>query len=344
MPPHKEKSMKLIVAVLAVGILAGVADAGDIFELHRLGAGDVAAAQAVQAPPPAAPYKEQIPGGYYHFPRPAVDSCIFTALQADSCRYACASGRITFEPPVLIVQQGSEPSKVCADSVFITIPAFRGAGKAAVPQYPQVPPFNPIWNINNGMNPLPQPPQTTLDVCEYTGFENGKCMFDCRNGDILAEEKLDNGEPGGVCASHIFRTIPSVFARRASMVRGLESMTRQEWERFVQTVREREIDDDHLSQQERREVLAEWIRRNPEDAEKLTGDMTTDYINLVLGYGRSARRGAEKRARGCLFRENKAEACVYSCDDGSDYVRPMKRPSPFGDEPVLPCPQVVFPF
>lgn len=69
---------------------------------------------------------------------------------------------------------------------------------------------------------------------------------------------------------------------RAPKEGGLENMSEQEWLRFVRTVREREYDDDHLTDEEREAVLKEWLRRNPADKDKLTGYLHLDFVNLVL--------------------------------------------------------------
>lgn len=67
----------------------------------------------------------------------------------------------------------------------------------------------------------------------------------------------------------------------------------------------------------------------------------------VLGYfegSRSADRSADKAMKVCWLKTMEKDNCVYKCKDGSTYTQPMQRPNPWENEPVLPCPQLVFPF
>lgn len=83
---------------------------------------------------------------------------------------------------------------------------------------------------------------------------------------------------------------PALSAERT----GIENLSDQEWLLFVQTVREREYDDDHLTDEERDAVLKEWVRRNPADKEKLTGHLHIDFVNLVLVSGLPGRSSERK--------------------------------------------------
>lgn len=51
-----------------------------------------------------------------------------------------------------------------------------------------------------------------------------------------------------------------------------------------------------------------------------------------------------KRIKACMFKEIKKDTCVYKCIDGSTHTQPVQRPNPWDNEPVIPCPQFVFPF
>lgn len=66
----------------------------------------------------------------------------------------------------------------------------------------------------------------------------------------------------------------------------------------------------------------------------------------VIGYfqgSRSADRAA-KAMKVCWFKTMDKDTCVYKCKDGSEHTQPMQRPNPWDQQPVMPCPQLVFPF
>lgn len=63
---------------------------------------------------------------------------------------------------------------------------------------------------------FPQPSPTTLDMCVFAEFKNNKCHFKCESGVTLITPAVKpdfiSGGPDGICATHIFRPVPSPFA------------------------------------------------------------------------------------------------------------------------------------
>lgn len=91
-----------------------------------------------------------------------------------------------------------------------------------------------------------------------------------------------------------------------------------------------------------------------EVAVSVDGAWLTDRVSGTSGFrfklaenpagDSSSVKAAGKTARACLFKETQGETCAYKCEGGTSYTRPLKKPGPWNDEPVVPCPQVVFTF
>lgn len=279
----------------------------------------------------------------------------------------------------------------------------------------QIPGFEP-WNPHPGQPyPFPQPPHGSIEICENTKLENGKCFFKCEGGEVIKEEPV---RPG-VCATHIFRPVPSPFGNK-----GLKTM--DNWNSVDLTADDGTVVSlDYVPADLGGTIKATrvWISvRNPgftggeavsarltnyyetgentPGAARETSEISLPYngwsfqakfpdldifqahhswthsfrqelavfvngrrltdgtgapaFNLKLPgrpqwadeapWGGDKKATSSKAMRYCSFSGTTGETCSYSCSDGSSYARPMKRPSPFGDEPVVPCPAVVFTF
>lgn len=67
----------------------------------------------------------------------------------------------------------------------------------------------------------------------------------------------------------------------------------------------------------------------------------------VIGYfqaPRGADRQADKKVRACVLNGYANNVCNYKCNDGSVYTQPLMTPGPWNNNPVILCPQLVFPF
>ncbi|MDA8244996.1 MAG: hypothetical protein M0025_12865 [Elusimicrobia bacterium] len=67
-------------------------------------------------------------------------------------------------------------------------------------------------------------------------------------------------------------------------------------------------------------------------------DWTYPYANKSAAAG-----SADKKIKVCWFKTAEKDNCVYKCKDGSTFTQPMQRPNPWDNEPVIACPQLVFP-
>ncbi|HOI42232.1 MAG TPA: hypothetical protein PK523_04740 [Elusimicrobiales bacterium] len=111
---------------------------------------------------------------------------------------------------------------------------------------------------------------------------------------------------------------------------------------------------------ERKEALARW------EEQTLRGELSFKGLDRLLNSAATLREmweiyqeaamkrsgpcvslekvSEEKGLRGCFFKTLRNDTCVYRCVGGASYEQPMQRPSPWDDRPVVPCPQIVFPF
>ena len=53
---------------------------------------------------------------------------------------------------------------------------------------------------------------------------------------------------------------------------------------------------------------------------------------------------ADKKIKACWLKNYEKNLCNYKCGDGSLYSQPVQIPLPWDNTPVIPCPQLVFPF
>lgn len=86
-----------------------------------------------------------------------------------------------------------------------------------------------------------------------------------------------------------------------------------------------------------------------EIAVSVNGRWLTDPVNGSHNFrfklnSREADTKGGERIKACWLKSMEKDVCVYKCKDGSTYTQPMQRPLPWNDTPVLPCPQLVFPF
>lgn len=86
-----------------------------------------------------------------------------------------------------------------------------------------------------------------------------------------------------------------------------------------------------------------------EIAVSVNGRWLTDPVNGSHNFrfkldSRAADTKAGAKIKACWLKGMEKDVCVYKCNDGSAYTRPMQRPLPWSDTPVMPCPQLVFPF
>ncbi|OGR71895.1 MAG: hypothetical protein A2089_11905 [Elusimicrobia bacterium GWD2_63_28] len=312
-----------------IGMMTGAADAADIFDLHRVGAAEaaarVAAGQVPQVPPvfPAAPWNNNWPGTFPQPQQGGIDTCVFTEFSGGKCWLKCGSGNTIAEPPLKTGPDGAM-SDTCATHVFLPLPA---------------------------------------------GRKGGRTMEDWRSVDLLAADgtqisvdyvPADLG--GKVNATHVWVSVrnPGFSGSEKVSVRLSNYYEAKPGSpEALKESKELELPFNGWSFQAKFpdmslfEAFHSW-----QNDFRQSLKATVDGANLHTGSGMGVfsfkmpgkpawaddERKAERRLKGCLFNEAQGDTCVYKCEGGKNYVRPMNRPSPFGDEPVVPCPAFVIQF
>ena len=326
--------MKWIMMAVVMAGMAGAAGAADFSDLQRLRASGLTAMAAgnwpQQPPIDAGSLWNQI-NNQHPFPQlpPAntLDTCVFTELNSGKCYFKCKSGKTLVEPPIKTNTAAGEPADVCATHIFLTRPApGLKAAKTVVDLYSvdltaadgtRV--FVDYTPVNLGARIIASPVWVSAYNPKFTGSETvtAKLMTyyeaTAYSADALketAELQLPyNGWDFQVKAPDI-----SLYEAHPS------------WH--------------HTFRQEVAvSVNGTWL------TDRVSG---TPVFRFKLAENPadegSVIKAANKDARACLFKETQGETCVYKCEGGTNYTRPMKRPGPWNDEPVVPCPQVVFTF
>ncbi|OGS05888.1 MAG: hypothetical protein A3I76_01220 [Elusimicrobia bacterium RIFCSPLOWO2_02_FULL_61_11] len=95
-----------------------------------------------------------------------------------------------------------------------------------------------------------------------------------------------------------------------------------------------------------------------EMADRLEGRGATVAIHEVVAYGpgqyyyvlgffngdRAGSSQADKKIKACVLNSYADNVCNYKCNDGSVHTQPLATPGPWNNNPVVLCPQLVFPF
>ena len=95
-----------------------------------------------------------------------------------------------------------------------------------------------------------------------------------------------------------------------------------------------------------------------EMADRLESRGATVAIHEVVAYGpgqyyyilgffngdRAGSRPADKKIKACFLNSYANNVCNYKCNDGSAYTQPLQTPGPWNNNPVVLCPQLIFPF
>lgn len=67
-------------------------------------------------------------------------------------------------------------------------------------------------------------------------------------------------------------------------------------------------------------------------------------LKVEVRIAKAAETAADKKIKSCWLKDMEKDTCIYKCSDGSAHTQPIQRPSPWSDQPVIACPQLVFPF
>lgn len=327
--------MKLIAMTLLIGMMTGAADAADIFDLHGIGAAEAAARVAAgqvpqipQVPPvfPAAPWNNNWPGS---FPQPQhgnIDTCEFTSFTDGKCWFKCASGSVIAEPPVKIGAPGA-PAEACATHVFLPVPAAGRGGRTQSEDWKSV-----ALLASDG---------TQISV-DYVAADLGGKVNATRIWITASNPKFTGTEKISARLSNYYEAKPGShesLKEASEQVLSFNGGSIQALAKFPDISL---FESFHSWQNDFRQSLTVTVNGTTLQ----TGSGMKQFMFKMSG--KPAWAGEDSKAarlpRGCLFSGSQGDTCVYKCEGGKEYSRPMNRPSPFGDEPVVICPAFVVQF
>ena len=315
--------MKWIIMTAVIAGMSGVLSAVDFQDLQRLRACEIGAQAAAwhQIPQiPPTPPTPQPPGN-------TIDTCVFTHLNEDLCYFKCKSGDTITEPPIKTNTATGDPAKTCATHIFLTRPdgQFKTA-KTVADRYSSdlqaadgTRVFVDYAPVNLGGAVTASPVWVSVRNPKFNGSEKVKArlMTYYEATSYSADALKETAELELPYTGYDFQVkAPNVGIYEAH--HSWRHNFRQEIAVSVNGV-----------------WLTDPVSGTPNFKFKMTGSPAA---------GRSVNKSADKGIKACLFKETQGDTCAYKCDDGSGYTRPMATPSPWGDEPVVPCPAVVFPF
>lgn len=244
--------------------------------------------------------------------------------------------------------------------------------------------FTDLQNLNatgiSKITPFPNP--SNPDSCYLTGLEDGLCSFKCRSGETfqikpVKPQAASVYEQCGGGDYRAARTAEQTFesygkyatAQKASetltwAVNGLKSAKA---EVTKQTLVVKGLSD-YGFRITFRAATPLAIEPGPtfsselgayermfEMADRLESRGATVAIHEVVAYGpgqyhyilgffEGGSRSAEKKIKACVLNSYANNVCNYKCNDGSVYTQPLMTPGPWNNNPVVLCPQLVFPF
>lgn len=316
--------MRLITAALLIGLMSGAADAGDLFELHGLGAGAAReAGKAYQLPPVPPVFPAQPgPGALPSRPQGGSDTCSFEELRGGQCLFRCSGGGLISEPPVMTGPAGSE-SAACASHVILS-PA--PAGSRTMEDWQSV--------------DLAADDGTVVSV-DYVPADLGGKVLATRVWVSVRNPGFTGGEAVSAKLVNYYEATP--YSAEAPKQEAELILPYNGWSYQAKFPDLSVFESYHSWQHEFRQEIAVFV-----NGRRLTDGTGRPAFSFKLpgkpAWAGGNRKAAQKGARACLFRELKEETCSYSCSDGRPYSRPAARPGPFGDGPAAPCPALVFPF
>lgn len=301
-------------------MMAGSAGAADFTGLQKMDAAAVAAQTGGW---------QQIPGFHpaHPFPMPpatppeyALDTCVNTGVEDGKCVFKCKLGGVMKEEPV-------RPG-VCATHIFRPVPAQWGAkGLKTMEDWESV-----DLLADDG----------TVVSLDYVPADLGGKVKATR---VWVSVRND-GFTGGEAVSARLTNYYEATAHSAETPREVTeiSLPYNGWSFQAKFPDLSIFEAHHAWSHSFRQEVAVFV-----NGRRLTDGSGREAFQLKLPgkpawAEQSEKSHADKAIRACSFREVKGDACSYSCSDGSSYTRPVKLQGPFGDEPVVPCPAVVFPF
>lgn len=324
--------MKLIAMTLLIGMMTGAADAADIFDLHRIGAAEaasrVAAEQIPQVPPvfPAAPWNNNWPGAFPPPQQDGIDTCLFTELADGECWFKCGSGNVIAEPPVKTGLAGA-PADACATHVFIPVPAEGRKGGRTMEDWKSV-----TLLASDG---------TQISV-DYVAADLGGKVNATRIWITASNPRFTGTEKISAKLSNYYEAKPGSHESLKEASEKVLSFNGGSIQALAKFPDISLFESFHSWQNDFRQSLT--VKVNGTTLQ--TGSGMKQFMFKMPG--KPAWAGEDSKAArlpgGCLFSGSQGDTCVYKCQGGKEYSRPMNRPSPFGDEPVVPCPAFVVQF
>jgi hypothetical protein len=280
-------------------------EAASVYE--QCGGGDYRSADKAVQPPDAGAIWAQINNQHNPFPQPptTLDYCVFTEFKNNKCLFKCESGVTLTEPAVKPDFSTGEPAGACATHIIRPVkPQF---GLKAAPASAQV-------YDSYGKYPSAAKASEVM-TWAVNGFKFARTEVTNQTivvnglGDYRFRIAYKAAAPLQIESSPVFRVELDAYERMFDM--------------------ENRLEDDGAT------VVTHEV-----------ASFEGGYY-YVLGYlpGTSDKAlSVDKKMKVCWFKTMEKDNCVYKCKDGSVHTQPMQRPNPWDDQPVIPCPQLVFPF
>ncbi len=281
--------------------------ASSIYE--KCGAEAYRGAKSAQQPPiDAGAIWNQINNQHNPFPQPAqttLDYCMFTEFKNNKCLFKCESGAILTEPAMKPDFSTGEPAGACATHIIRPIkPAFANKAAAGVQTYDSY-----------GKYPTAQKAAEVM-TWAVNGLKSSKAA-------VTSQTIVVNG-----LSSYGFRITFSAPVQLAIEPGPTFRNELDAYERMFEMA-------DRLENGGARVAIHEVIAYGP-----------AEYV-YVIGFFKGEitdRSSAGKKVKACVFSSYANDVCNYKCNDNTTYTQPFTTPDPWNDNPVILCPQLVFPF
>lgn len=239
------------------------------------------------------------------------------------------------------------------------LPAFAGAAEFADLQTMDAAAMTRV-------NPFPNP--SNPDSCYLQGIKDGLCVFKCRSGESFQVKpvKPEAASPYVKCGAADYRAaqppdagaiLAQIQQQQAAQQQMIISQNMQFALQAAASLRKdlkgygvkakvglvnlpggRYGLSVEFANGDDFELVEDMFYQDPGD-----GPNYMDH-KVLLTIAKSAAIENTKALKVCWLKTMEKDTCVYACKDGAAHTQPMQRPNPWDNEPVIPCPQLVFPF
>lgn len=242
------------------------------------------------------------------FPQPApttLDYCLFTEFRNNKCFFKCQSGAVLTEPAQKPDFSTGEPAGACATHIIRPMPAFPYKSAAAAEQtYDSRAKYPTAQKASEVMN-------WAVNGLKFAKAEvTGQTIVVSGLADYGFRITYRAASPLLTESSPLFRAELDAYERMFDMADRLE---------------------------------ADGAVVATHEVVNYGADGYYYVIGYFEGEGDDSRRAA-KKIKACWLKTAENDTCGYKCTGGTTYSQPMQRPNPWDDQPVVPCPQLVFPF